>query len=185
MTGPIESSLRADSAQVSLQSYPGWDGFLGTRGSWMLDFICLMMIAFVPILLWSIYLVRYRRQFARHKRIQLILGAALLIAIICFEIEMQFITPWEVRAEPSPYFDTNHKWQCLTGRCLLIHLTFAIPTTLLWLIVILQALRNFPSPPQPGAHSRKHIVWGRIAAPGMCLTAFTGWIFYWLAFVAT
>ena len=61
---------------------------------------------------------------------------------------------------------------------------FAISTFALWLMVIVRALRNFPSPPTPGEHSRFHRRWGIIAAVDMVLTTLTGWTFYWLAFVA-
>jgi hypothetical protein len=52
-------------------------------------------------------------------------------------------------------------------------------------MVIVQALRKFPKPPQPGMHSSSHKFWGWLASIGMFLTAVTGWIFYYLAFVAS
>jgi uncharacterized membrane protein YozB (DUF420 family) len=67
---------------------------------------------------------------------------------------------------------------------LAIHLFFAVTTTVLWLAVIVRALRKFPSPPAPCDHSASHMFWGRLAAIDMALTALTGWIFYYLAFVA-
>jgi hypothetical protein len=47
-----------------------------------------------------------------------------------------------------------------------------------------RALANFACPPRPSAHSRFHARWGMIAAIDMALTTVSGWIFYWLAFVA-
>jgi hypothetical protein len=49
--------------------------------------------------------------------------------------------------------------------------------------VIVPALRKYPSPPVPGPHSRQHVPLARLAAIDMALTAITGWVFYWLAFV--
>jgi uncharacterized membrane protein YozB (DUF420 family) len=92
---------------------------------------------------------------------------------------------WEHRAEPSPYFDVANKWACLAGRALIVHLSFAVPTLLLWIVVVVQALRKFSRPPSPGPHSQWHARWATLAAAGMFMTAATGWIFYWLAFVAT
>lgn len=164
--------------------YPGIDGFLGTRGSVMLDVVFLAMFAVVPLLGLSIYLVKFRRQYDLHKKLQLAMGVVLLLAVTAFEIDMQFLTEWELRAEPSPYFDNAHKWSCPAGISLLVHLCFSVPTFALWIYVLAAALRKFSHPPLPGPHSPHHIFWGKSAAYGTLLTALTGWVFYWLAFVA-
>jgi hypothetical protein len=156
----------------------GIDGFLGTRASLMLDVVFLAMFAVVPLLIWSIWLVRYRRNYRLHKRVQVILGSVLLVAVTLFEIDLRFFTDWRQRAEPSPYYAN---W---VFPALYIHLFFAVPTALLWVTVIVRALRRFANPPQPGPHSRQHIFWAWLAAIEMCLTALTGWIFYLLAFAA-
>lgn len=173
-------------AQTPTPTYPGIDGFLGTRGSLMLDVVFLAMFAVVPLLLLSIYLVRYRRQFWWHKQLQLGMGLVLLVAVVAFEIDMRFIThQWEIRAEPSPFFDLDNQWGCPAGIGLIVHLLFAVPTLVLWIVVTVRALRRFPNPPQPSGHSHAHLFYGRAAAIGMLMTAFTGWIFYYLAFVAS
>jgi hypothetical protein len=59
-----------------------------------------------------------------------------------------------------------------------------VSSALLWVAVVVRALRNFPNPPQPGSHSSWHIFWGWAAAIDLVCTAVTGWLFYWLAFVA-
>jgi hypothetical protein len=161
-------------------------GFIpGSRGSLMLDVVFLAMFLVVPTLLVSVYLVRYRRQYTLHKQIQLTLGTVLLIAVTAFEVDMRFFTDWTALAGPSPYFDAAHKWSCPVGLSLIVHLSFAVPTLLLWIVVIVQALRHFPAPPMPGQHSTWHRRWGMIATAGMVLTAVRGWLFYWLAFMAT
>lgn len=164
--------------------FSGIDGFLGTRASIMLDIVFLAMFAVVPVMGASIYLVKYRKQFALHKKIQIALGAVLLVAVVAFEVDMRFISGWEDRAEPSPYYsDLWHEGG--VNRSLGIHLVFAVSTTLLWIFVIYKALREFPSPPRPCEYSPKHIFWAKLAAIDMVMTAITGWIFYWLAFVAS
>ena len=160
-------------------------GFLGTRGSLMLDVVFLAMFLVVPVLLFSVYQVKYRGQFQLHKRMQLILGTVLLLAVGAFEADMRFFTDWKVLAEPSPFFDRANPWSCPVGISLIVHLSFAIPTLLLWIVVIVLALRHFPSPPVPGVHSAWHRRWGMIATAGMILTAVTGWVYYYLAVVAT
>ena len=165
------------------QQYPGIDGFLGSRATLMLDIVFVSMFAIVPLMLWSIHLVKRHARYRVHKRMQLTLGATLLVAVSAFEVEQQLI-PWEARAEPSPYFDAVHPWTCPVGISLIIHLFFAVPTVFLWIFVIVQALRKFPRDPLPGQYSKSHIWWARWAAFEMAMTAVTGWAFYYLAFVA-
>src|SRR5436190_16138435 len=161
-------------------AYPGISGFVpGARGSLMLDVVFVAMFVVVPLLAASLYLVRYRRQYAWHKRLQLAMAVVLLVAVLLFEIDIR-VNGWEERAAASPYFDAAHKWNSPAGISLIIHLSFAVPTLLLWIYVVVQALRNFNRLPVPGAHSRSHSRWGTLAAAGMVLTAVTGWAFYWL-----
>jgi hypothetical protein len=164
--------------------YPGINGFLSTRGSLMLDVVFLAMFVVVPILALSIYLVKFRGRYSWHKMLQLAMASVLLVTVVLFEIDMR-LNDWTKRAIESPYFDPAHKWTCPAGVSLLIHLSFAVPTLLLWGLVVVRALRNFSQPPTPGPHSRWHARWGMTAAVGMLLTAATGWVFYWMAFVAT
>ncbi|MDX1946790.1 MAG: DUF420 domain-containing protein [Pirellulaceae bacterium] len=164
----------------------GMPGFLGTRGSLMLDVVFLAMFVVVPVLAVSLFLVKARRQYQLHKTLQLTMACVLLAAVLLFELDMQLFTRWEDRAVGSPYFTGEAtKWTSPVGRALLVHLSFAIPTLLLWIFVVVQALRKFARPPAPGPHSHSHARWGWLASIGMALTAVTGWIFYWMAFVAT
>ena len=169
---------------VLLAQFDGIDGFLpGSRASIMLDVVFLAMFAVVPILAISIYLVKYQQRYALHKTIQLWLGAILLVAVTLFEIDMR-INGWKIRAEDSPYFAGDGGSLGGVYLALYVHLFFAVPTTILWIMVIVRALRNFASPPVPCAHSPSHIRWAKLAAFEMYMTAVTGWIFYWFAFVA-
>ena len=53
------------------------------------------------------------------------------------------------------------------------------------LSAIWEAFLRFPTPPTPGGHGPRHRVMARLAAVDLVLTACTGTVFYWLAFVAT
>lgn len=150
----------------------------------MLDIVFLAMFVIVPVMLYSIYLVRYQRRYQLHKQIQLALGTVLLIAVTAFETE-QFLVPWEDRATPSPYFHSDNQWTSPVGISLLVHLSFAIPTFFLWIYVMVQAWRKFPPNPVPNDYSPKHRLLARLAAFSMTMTAITGWVFYYLAFVAS
>ena len=158
----------------------------------MLDVVFVAMFVVLAVLAFNIYLVRNRKQYLWHKRIQIALGIVLLVTVAAFEIDMQWLTEWELRAAASPYFVPDYtaatskaaKWQSTVGRSLLVHLMFSIPTFALWVFVIVQALRHIPNPPGPCAYSGRHRMWAWLAAGGMTMTALTGWVFYYLAFVA-
>jgi len=156
------------------------NGFLGTRASIMLDVVFLAMFAVVPILFWSISLVRRGRNYRLHKQVQVTLSLVLLIAVTAFEVDMRFFTDWRARAAASPYYVSG-----VVMKSLVVHLCFAVTTALVWTLVVVRALRNIPSPPGPSEHSVWHKRWGWIAALDMLGTSVTGWVFYYLAFIAT
>jgi putative membrane protein len=163
-------------AMAALAQFNGIDGFLGTRASVMLDVVFLAMFLVLPVMGWSIWQVRVRRRYALHKRVQLLVASVLLLAVLVFEVDMRFVSGWKDRAEPSPYWPTG-VWTSLY-----VHLIFSVSTALVWLYVVIGALRNIPKPPRPSPYSPRHKFWAWIAAVDMTLTAITGWIFYWLAF---
>ena len=158
------------------------ESFLGTRASFMLDFVCLAMVTILVLLAVSVWLVKFRRKFSAHKWLQLGLGATLAVTIVLFELDVRFVTDWQARATPSPYFEPG-TWN-IVWYCLVVHLLCAVPTAWLWAGMIVQAWRKFPRPPGPGAYSHRHAVLGWLASLGMLLTVLTGWLFYALAFVA-
>lgn len=156
------------------------NGFLPTRGSFMLDFVVVAMLLVLAIMSFSIGLARFKQQYRLHKQIQILLAVVLLVTIVAFEVDLRLITKnWRELAEPSPYFPVG------VDVSLWIHLAFAIPTPFVWGWVIVQALRRFERDPKPNDYSSRHRLLGRIAAILMAGTAITGWIFYWLAFVAS
>lgn len=158
------------------------DGFLGTRATFMLDVVVLAMLAVLPVLAWSIYFLARRRRYTLHKRVQLTLGIVLLITVALFELDMR-TNGWRDRASASPYMGQagGLNW---VDTALAIHLCFAVTAALLWITVIARALARFDVPAAPGPHSAWHRRFGYLAAIDMAATAVSGWIFYWLAFVA-
>jgi len=158
---------------------PGIDGFLGSRASFGMDLVLVGLIALLPVLAWSIHLVRHRRDYAAHRRLQLFIAAALFAAIVVFEIDVRLVSDWKVRAAPSPW------WPGGVLAALGIHLVFAISSLVLWVWVLWEAVLRFPTPPVPGSHGPRHRGMARLAAADLVLTAVTGTIFYVLAFVAT
>lgn len=147
----------------------------------MLDVVFLAMFLVIPVLAWSIYLVRVKRNYLLHKRVQVTLGLVLLAAVTLFELDMR-LNGWTHRAVDSPYWGDGTWAGSAVMQVLAVHLAFAVTTALVWIAVIARALKRFPSPPVPGPHSAWHRPFGWVAAIDMALTSVTGWIFYWLAF---
>jgi putative membrane protein len=163
---------------MNASGYPGFDGFLGTRAPFMIDVVSIAMLGVVLVLGWSMYQVKVRRRFQLHKWTQVTLGVVLLTVVILFELDIR-LHGWEERAADKigGHPGAEVWWALYT------HLVFAISTVILWPMTIGLAAMNFGEPPAPGAHSRVHIPLARTAAADMVLTAITGWIFYWFAFV--
>lgn len=162
------------------------DGFLGYRTSFMLDFVVCALLVIVPVLAASICLVKFGGRYNQHRVLQTVLCGVLLLAVGAFEVDLQIVHGgWENVVKKS-YSDevllarrihTAQPW-------LWLHLVFAVSTPILWVITIVLAWKNFASPPAPGAHSRVHRRLGWISTIDVTLTAITGLIFYWVAFVA-
>lgn len=159
------------------------DGFLGYQASFMLDFVVVSLLLVVPILLFSLFSVKVQRHYLLHKRLQLLLGIVLLVAVGAFEVDLHFVQGgWQkVIAKQTPTLTPE---QVASIRSvLMIHLIFAISTPILWIFTIGLALRRFPNPPTPSAHSRLHKVLGWASAIDITLTSVTGLWFYYTAFV--
>ncbi len=160
------------------------DGFLGYRTSFMLDFVVCALVLIVPLLLFSIALAR-RGRYRAHRLLQTILCIVLLLAVAAFEVDLQIVHGgWEnvvARSFENPdllakKIDQVRPW-------LRLHLIFAVTTPLLWIVTVLMAWRRFPSPPEPSEHSRLHVRLGWLSTVDVALTAVTGLIFYYVAFV--
>jgi putative membrane protein len=160
-------------------------GFLGYHATFMLDVVVCALVLLVPALAASIYLVKFRRQYAWHRRLQLTLAAILLLAVAGFEVDVQLV---------------HHGWQNIVHgarpemaaesldfarKVLCVHLVFAISTPFLWMLTISLALSRFGNPPFPSRHSPLHKWLGWSSAIDLALTSATGLLFYYFAFIAS
>lgn len=155
------------------------NGFLGTPASLMLDVVVCSLIVVVPALLYSIYVVRYKRNYLLHKRLQITLFWVLAVAVTLFEVDMRLSGGfWEMAAQ-SRYIDTAFlKW------LLRVHLFFSITTAVLWVVTFVTAMKKISNPPGPGGFSRAHLLMGRIAVIDMVATVVTGLMVYYYGFMA-
>ena len=130
----------------------------------------------MPILAFSIYLVKSKKNYAAHKKLQIFISTILGVAILIFEVDVR-LNGWLHLAKESVYYDT-FLWPLFY-----LHLTLAILTTLLWVIVFWRALKNFSVPVQPNEHSPFHKSWAPWASIGLFVTTLTGITFYYAAFL--
>jgi len=159
-------------------------GFLGNDASFMLDFVVCALVVLVPILGYSIYLVKQRQAYERHKQLQMLLGIILLVAVVVFEIDMQIHGGWRNIINKNPDLPRlNPEQMLIVSRMLGVHLIFAISTPILWVITTILALKHFPDPTQPSPHSRLHRKLGWLSTIDLTMTSVTGLMFYYLAFI--
>lgn len=157
------------------------DGFLGYKASFMLDVVVCALALVVPVLLYSIYVVK-QGQFQLHRTLQLALGIVLLLTVGAFEVDLQLVHGgWENIVNKR---EVSAEHLQLVQRVLWVHLCFAITTPILWIVTIVLALRRFPNPPVPGPHSGLHKKLAWLSTLDITLTSVTGLIFYYFAFVA-
>ncbi|MCA9052386.1 MAG: DUF420 domain-containing protein [Planctomycetaceae bacterium] len=160
-------------------------GFLGYDTTFMLDFVVCALVVVVPILVYSLYEVKIRGNYLRHRNLQVLLGIVLLGAVTAFEVDVQLVHGgWEqiVNKPDQPPRMTAEQLSDVR-QVLLIHLAFAITTPLLWVTTMTLAWRRFPRPPAPGPHSQLHKQLGWLATLDLVATSLTGLWFYYVAFV--
>lgn len=160
------------------------DGFLGFRTSFMLDFVVSALVLIVPVLIYSLYSVKIRRNYTLHRKLQLLLGIVLLAAVGAFEIDLQWVQRGWTNVVAKREVPLTPEQFAFVRLVLRVHLVFAISTPLLWAVTIILALRRMPSPPAPCPHSNLHKNLGWVSTIDIVLTSVTGLIFYYFAFVA-
>ncbi|HXY37516.1 MAG TPA: DUF420 domain-containing protein, partial [Planctomycetaceae bacterium] len=104
-------------------------GFLGYHATFMLDVVVCALVLLVPALALSIYLVKFRRQYAWHRRLQLTLASVLLLAVAAFEVDIRVHQGWEnivKNARPDMAIESFD----FVRNVLYVHLIFAISTPL-------------------------------------------------------
>jgi len=159
-------------------------GFLGFDSSLMLDVVVCALVLVVPVVIYSLYLVKVQRNYARHAFVQTALSVVLLLVVAAFEIDMRMHGGWEQIINKNPAAPR------LTGEALeqvrtmlWIHLVFAISTPVLWVTTLVLAWKRFSDPPLPGEHSHGHKKLGWLSTLDLVLTSLTGLGFYYMAFV--
>lgn len=158
------------------------EGFLGNHASLMLDFVVCALALVVPLLLFSLYQVRVKRNYLLHRNLQIFLGVTLLLAVGAFEIDMRLQGGIDeiLKNRPTPLNDEQHGffWQVMY-----VHLFFAITTVPLWATTTILALKRFPSPPEPSEHSSLHKPLAWLSTIDITMTSLTGLAVYYYGFM--
>jgi len=159
------------------------NGFLGYNATFMLDLVVCALVFVVPVLAVSIFLVKFRRNYVWHRRLQLFLAGVLLLAVAAFELDIQVVHHgWEnIVRQSRP--DISAADFAFARTLLHIHLVFAISTPFLWALTISLALPRFGNPPAPSKHSPLHKWLGWTSALDLAMTSATGLLFYYFTFV--
>lgn len=161
------------------------NGFLGNGASLMLDVVVCALVLVLPVLAYSLYAVKVRRNYVRHRAAQIALGVLLLVTVSAFEIDMRRHGGWvNIVNKPGAEPRLSAEGLALARQLLWLHLVFAVTTPLFWGATLWLALRHFPHPPRPSRHSRLHKTLGWLSTADITLTAITGLLFYYVAFVA-
>lgn len=160
------------------------NGFLGFPPSTlMLDVVVSALVLVVPILLFSLFLVKVKKNFTAHRNVQLLLAVVLLIAVVLFEIDMRLHGGWE-QIVNRPAGRLSPERIATIRQALYVHLVFAVSTPILWGVTIAGALRKFANPPVPSPYSARHKILGWVSVVDLTLTSVTGLVFYYFAFIA-
>lgn len=158
------------------------DGFLGYPTTLMLDFVVCALVLIVPLLLFSLYVVKVKKNYQLHRNLQLLLGGTLLVAVAAFEIDMRLqgsiVEILKKRATPLSAEQESLFWNVLY-----VHLFFAITTVPLWATTLTLAWKRFPSPPAPSDHSKLHKPLAWLSTIDITLTSVTGLAVYYLGFM--
>lgn len=156
--------------------YHGIDGFLGSRASTAYDIAFLLELIIIPLLVTSLELLLVRRQYGAHKKLQLVITALFAIAVGVFAFEF-FAYDWRERVT-----DDIATIPGITYMTLNIHLAFLSISAVMWFVLLVQAFRKIPSPPESCEFGSTYIFWLVLLALQLFISTLTGWEFYLLAF---
>lgn len=157
-------------------------GFLGYPSTLMLDVVVCALALVVPVLIYSIWLVKFRRNYLVHRNIQTALGVTLLITVCLFEVDMRLHGGWEQILKNRSVQLTADQLSRVRS-VLMVHLVFAVSAVLLWAVTLFHGWRRIPRPPQPSPHSATHKTLGWLSTITLTLTSVTGLVFYYFAFM--
>ncbi len=151
-------------------------GFIpGSRAPLGIDALLTATALSALLLAFSIFSVRVRRNYSRHRNLQRAISVLLLISLVFFEVSVH-MHGWRAQAQGAALSD----W---LPPLLTIHIVIAMIAASAWITTLTLALCRFPKPPAPAEHSITHKKLALLTTVLIYLTASSGLLFYLLAFV--
>lgn len=153
-------------------------GFLGTRADMLIDIVTLSFIVILPLLIFSWWLARSQKNYAAHKKTQLILGISLGIVVAIFEYDL---------SQSGGIFELTkggiYEGTAILNWTIYIHTFFAVAATIIWVGLILVSLVKFDKPPAPNSFSKTHRIFGRAGMVAMIMAGLTSPPLYYFGFM--
>lgn len=143
-----------------------------------MDVVVISMVIILPMLWYSMNKVKHERNYAVHKKIQLIMFIVLFFVVLVFEYDMVQHGGIFEMVKGSSYEGTF-----FLNFMIYFHTFLSITTSLIWIILIIFSLIRFDKNPRPNSFSKTHRFWGKIGVWDMALTCITGLILYIFGFV--
>lgn len=152
-------------------------GFLGTRADLLMDVVFVSTLATPFILVWAIRLAQ-QRQLEKHRLVQTLLLAVLLVAVALFEVDVRLSGGSGSLMKGSSYAGTG-----LLRGITLAHVLANVVTFIAWLVLVVKSRRRFNTE-LPGAFTPSHRRLGRFVLGGTVFGALSAVVMYGLGFVA-
>ena len=147
------------------------NGFLGTRGDFVVDLV-MTVSRFLPFLLLFAFYLAASEKYVFHKYFQIGLFSILTLLVIALELDVRFGNLSDI-SDKSAYAGTTELMMVF-----LAHLFFAITSFFGWLWLIIVSTKRYPK-----FFDFNHQKWGKIIFLDIVLMAVSGWILYWMSFV--
>ncbi len=152
-------------------------GFLGSRADGVIDLLMVSLVAVLVVLAYSLGRAR-SGAFRSHRALQLGIGLAVTLELVAFELDIRMRGGWTALVSGNALAGTG-----ILKAVLAVHLVFAISTVVVWVWLISASLRRFSRHDLPGGFSRRHRLWGKLAAVDMTLTCVTAVAVYIVFFI--
>jgi uncharacterized membrane protein YozB (DUF420 family) len=148
------------------------EGFLGTRGDFIIDLV-MTISGFLPFLLLFTFYLAAKGKYDTHKYIQIILFTVVLFLVIALEIDIRSGKLAGI-SKLSPYAGTKELMVVFV-----VHLFFALSAFVSWFWLILKSLFRYPK-----FFEFNHKKIGKYVFINILMMAITGWILYWMTFAS-
>lgn len=148
------------------------EGFLGTRGDFIVDLV-MTISGFLPFLLLFTFYLAARSKYDAHKYLQILLFIIVTLLVVALELDVRSGELPKI-SQQSPYAGTKE-----LKIVFIIHLFFAVSAFVGWFWLITKSMMRYPR-----FFEFDHKKMGKFIFFNILMMAITGWILYWMTFAA-